>query len=207
MVAAITRLATVTKPRARYWSREYRTTSASPMTPASRPRWRLSVPRVAEISRLVSTLNATGSAPYFSWLARLVADSWVKFPVICADPVRMAAWVVGAEIARLSSTIANRFWLPVRFTSRDVTSPKRFVPSPENVRFTWYAVPLKPWELVSRLALAPVTSVPDSSDGPRMYFSVPSSEQVTNGCFGSGDCARRSWMVLGFVQSSAVNWS
>src|SRR5919202_6968935 len=206
----MTRLATVTSPRARYWSREYRTTSPSPMIPASSPRWRLSVPSVAEICWLVSTRNDTGNAPYFSWLAREVADACVKLPVICACPVGMAACVEGAEITRLSRTIAKRFRVgSVSFNakSRWVTSPNFLAPALEKVRFTCQDVPVKPWLFVSRLAVAPVTSVPETSAGPRMYFSVPSSAHDTYGFFGSGDCARSALNVSCLLQSSAVNWS
>jgi hypothetical protein len=66
-----------------------------------------------------------------------------------------------------------------------VTLPNFAAPSAENVRLTCHAVPVKPWEFVSSPAVAPVTSVPTSSAGPRMYFSLPFSAQVMNGLAGS----------------------
>src|SRR6185436_6095988 len=64
-----------------------------------------------------------------------------------------------------------------------------------------------PCELVLRAASAPVTSVPSTSAGPRTYFSLPSSRQVTNGFFGSSPpLVRRSVRTLArSLQSSSAN--
>ena len=42
--------------------------------------------RRARPARPCPTSNVSGSAPYLSTLARSVASSWVKLPVICAWP-------------------------------------------------------------------------------------------------------------------------
>src|SRR4051812_31838000 len=178
------------------------------MTPASRPLRRLSDPSVGEITSCVSTRNDTGSAPYFSWLARFCAVACVKLPVICACPPVIASLVAGADTTRLSRTMAKRLRVGsvfFRAASRLVTLPNLDAPSPEKERFTCQAVPVKPWLLVSSPAVAPLTSVPTSSAGPRMYFSLPSSEQVMNGLFGSWPAMRSFCRTSGVEQSVCSN--
>ena len=48
------------------------------MSPACSWPW----PRVAETVRASDWVKVSGNAPYFSELASVVADSWVKLPVI-----------------------------------------------------------------------------------------------------------------------------
>ena len=49
------------------------------------------------MSSCVCSVNDSGSAPNFSWLARARADSMVKLPVMLAWPSVIAACVVGAR--------------------------------------------------------------------------------------------------------------
>ena len=77
------------------------------MRPARRPLCSWLLPRVDEIWLLLCTVNPIGSAPNLSWSARTFAVAWVKLPVIWGFPLVITALVVGAEITRPSSTMAN----------------------------------------------------------------------------------------------------
>src|SRR5215469_10089218 len=73
--------------------------------------------------------------------ARLVAELWSKFPVICAFPPGIAPWLIaGAEITLPSSTTARRSsgdWvLPYWVYILAVRSPNALVPAPLKLRFT-----------------------------------------------------------------------
>ena len=107
MTAATTIDAIVTEASARYWKNEYPTTRMRPMRPASRPLTSWLLPSVGEIESRLCTMKLTGSAPNFSWLARAVAVSCVKLPVI--DGWSDGAWTYGAVMTRPSSTAPN--WL------------------------------------------------------------------------------------------------
>ena len=50
-----------------------------------------------EIDWAVAWVKLSGSAPYLSWLASSVADSWSKLPEISVPP-EMAWLIVGAEM-------------------------------------------------------------------------------------------------------------
>ena len=52
------------------------------MAPAIRPAFSCSAPSSVEIDWAVACVKLSGSAPYFSWLASSVADSWSKLPEI-----------------------------------------------------------------------------------------------------------------------------
>src|SRR3954467_12868789 len=68
-----------------------------PMAPAIRPSCSCVDPSSVEMDWAVAWLNDSGSAPYFSWLASVVADFWVKLPEISVPP--LMAWLIdGAEI-------------------------------------------------------------------------------------------------------------
>ena len=95
------------------------------------------------MSSWVCSVNDIGRAPNFSWFARARADSMVKLPVMLAWPLVMAACVVGAEMTCLSRTMANWFRTPCRPTSRVVTSPNFFAPSPVN--FSWTSTTFVGW--------------------------------------------------------------
>ena len=60
----------------------------------------------------------------------------MKFPVICAWPFVITAFVEGAVITRPSRVIANWFCGLGRPKSLEVTKPNEFVPSASNSRFT-----------------------------------------------------------------------
>src|SRR3954447_22579165 len=80
-----------------------------PSSPASRPRCSCSAPSSGLICSSVWVVKDSGRAPYFSWFASVVAVAWVKLPVIEACPPVIGSFADGAEITRLSSTIANWF--------------------------------------------------------------------------------------------------
>jgi hypothetical protein len=69
-----------------------------------------SLPSSVDTDWALAWLKVSGSAPYFSWLASVVASSWVKSPVIWVVPPLMALLIVGADTTRPSSVIAT--WLP-----------------------------------------------------------------------------------------------
>src|SRR4051812_8210718 len=155
------------------------------MMPASRPALSWSPPRVADTSCTSPGSNVSGSAPNLSTLARSVASDWLKFPEISALPLVITPLVLGADTDNPSRTIANRFLSPVSENSRRVTSANFFLPEPVKFRSTTQPPVARPWLFVCRVAVAPLTSVPRTSAGARMYFSTPSSLQVTSGFFGS----------------------
>jgi hypothetical protein len=77
------------------------------MAPAIRPAFSCSLPSSVEIDWAVAWLNVSGSAPYLSWLASSVADSWLKLPEIWVVPPLIAELMVGAETTRPSRVIAT----------------------------------------------------------------------------------------------------
>src|SRR3954454_7797169 len=178
------------------------------MAPAIRPAVSWSPPSVADTSCTSPASNVSGSAPYLRTLARLVASDWVKLPVICAWPPTIGPlFSPGAETTSPSRTMPNRFCGSVSWDSRRVVSANFFLPSPVKLRSTCQPPVEMPWLLVSRPADADFTSVPSTSAGPRMYFSLPSSRQVTSGLLGlSSFCARMVCRTCaGSEQSSAAN--
>ena len=122
----------MTKPSARYTMSEYRATSARPMRPAMRPICSCCEPRVAEMALSLTMPKLSGSAPYFSWSASVLALSWLKEPLICGLPSRITPFMDGAEMTAPSRTKANWFCglLPawVNAYRRWLTSPKVLVP-------------------------------------------------------------------------------
>ena len=72
-----------------------------PMAPAIRPAFSCSSPSSVEIDWAVAWVKLSGSAPYLSWLASSVADSWSKLPEISVPP-EIAWLIVGAEMTRPS---------------------------------------------------------------------------------------------------------
>src|SRR4051794_1498976 len=68
-----------------------------PMAPAMRPSRSWVEPSSVEIDWAVAWLNDSGRAPYFSWLASVVAVAWVKLPEISV-PLLIAELIDGAEI-------------------------------------------------------------------------------------------------------------
>ncbi len=84
----------------------YATTRTRPIPPASRPPRNWSLPSVGETVCAVDWVNVSGSAPYFSVLARSVADCWVKLPLTWVVPL-MVDWIRGADTTCPSSTNAT----------------------------------------------------------------------------------------------------
>src|SRR6476661_7409237 len=75
-----------------------------PMAPAIRPARNCWAPSSVEIDWAVACVKLSGRAPYLSWFARVVADSWVKLPEISVPPA--IAWLIrGAETTRPSSVM------------------------------------------------------------------------------------------------------
>ncbi len=155
------------------------------MRPASRPLCSWLLPKVAEMASLLCTLKPIGSAPNLSWSARVFAVVWVNEPVICGLPSVMTAFVVGAEMMRPSSTIANWFFTPVSALSRVVTAANSLVPVALNTMLTAHWPVLTPWLLELSPLVASVIVSPATSTGPRMYLYWPASSQVMSGFFGS----------------------
>ncbi len=80
--------------------------------------------------------------------------AWVNEPVICGLPSVMTALVVGAEMMRPSSTIANWFCAPVSALSRVVTVANSLLPFELKMMFTAHWPVLVPWLVVTSPALA-----------------------------------------------------
>ena len=149
--------------------------------------------------------KVSGRAPYFSTLARSVASDWVKLPVICALPPRIGPlFRPGAETTSPSSTMANRFCGSLQRGQPSGHVAELLLAVAGEVQVDLPAAGGMPWLFVARPAEADFTSVPSTSAGPRRYFSLPSSRQVTSGFLGlSGAGVRSSWRTFsGFEQSS-----
>src|SRR5215210_9061780 len=178
------------------------------MMPAIRPALSWSPPSVADTSCTSPASNVNGSAPYFRTFARSRASCWVKSPSIWALPPVIGPLLrPGADTTRPSRTMPNRFSGGCWAASRRVVSANLRPPDPLKSSVTIQPPVTAPGEFVLRAASALVTSVPSTSAGPRMYFSLPSSRQVTNGFFGSSPpVVRRSVRTLArSLQSSSAN--
>src|SRR6185312_6064197 len=187
------------------------TTRMRPMRPASSPLCSWVLPRVAEIWFLLCTWKPIGSAPNFSWSARVFAVAWVKFPVICGLPLVITALVVGAEITWPSSTIANWWRAPVSVYRRVVTAPKSFAPLLLKTMLTAHWPVTAPWLVATWPAEASAIVSPETSTGPRMYLvsCCPlsrelGSSQVMSGLSGSATFAPVSSALL---QSKLANFA
>ena len=91
-------------------------------------------------------------------------------PVICGFPLVITAFVVGAEMMRPSSTIANWFRTPVRAFSRAVTLPNSSEPLALKTMLTAQTPVLTPWLLEFWPLVASEIVSPATSTGPRMYL-------------------------------------
>ncbi len=77
-------------------------------TSAAMPPERIeSAPSSGPTVRCSSTVISAGSAPARSRIESRVDSSTVKLPVMIPEPPAICAWITGAEITWLSSTIAN----------------------------------------------------------------------------------------------------
>ncbi len=119
--------------------------------------------------------NVSGSAPYFSELARSVADSWVKLPEISAWPLVIGLLTTGADSTCPSSTMANGRFCPF---SAWVTVEKVSVPSPSSSSDTTHC---GFW--LGGTAFASVRLVPSMTAGLSRYLA-PWSSQVMSGLSG-----------------------
>jgi hypothetical protein len=84
-----------------------RKTRLMPMMPARMLAARNSAPRVALMELKLSSLRASGSAPYLSVVTRFTCSALVKLPLICPLPSVMAWRMTGAETTLPSSTMAK----------------------------------------------------------------------------------------------------
>src|SRR3954471_23481996 len=173
-----------------------------PSRPASRPRCSCSAPSSGLICSSVWVVKDSGRAPYFSWFASVVAVAWVKLPVIEACPPVIGSFADGAEITRLSSTIANWFCGGWREYRRGVLSRNLREPSPSNCSRTSQTLVVEPFGPGCRPAVESEMSVPLTSTGPRMYFTEPLFSQATTGFFGS---STRDCSAVRSTQSCVVN--
>ena len=82
--------------------------SAAPIPSEIAPARMASAPSPAPTDCFDSTRSGTGSAPALRSVAKLLALSTVKLPVICPLPPVIGVWITGAEITRPSSTMAKR---------------------------------------------------------------------------------------------------
>ncbi len=89
------------------------------------PAWMASAPSSAPTVFCSTTFIGAGSEPDLSSSASWPAESVVKLPVISPDPVVIGVSMFGAEITRLSRTMAKR--LP---TLAELAAAKRWVPWP-----------------------------------------------------------------------------
>src|SRR5450631_228709 len=137
---------TVTRPRARYWNREYATTSSRPMAPAIRPRVSWSPPSVGLIWSLVCSEKDRGSAPNLSWSARTLELAAVKLPVMLALPAHRACCGTGFEITLLSSTMAPWLRGDGSEVMREVRSQNDLVPAElKSSRTSQMPLVVPPW--------------------------------------------------------------
>ncbi len=78
---------------------------ATDMSPLLMESW----PRDGPTVRSSRITTGAGSAPARSTMARSLASSMVKVPVICAWPPEIFSWMTGAEWTTPSSTMASFF--------------------------------------------------------------------------------------------------
>src|SRR6266571_1561671 len=166
-------------------------TSKKPIAAAIRPPSSCARPREGDTVLTACVTNLSGSAPYFSTLARSVELRWVKLPVIWAFPPVIGPWsTLGEEITTPSSTIAN--WsrtdvglplLPYWLFIWVVSAPNSLVPALSKVRLTCHWVPTE-LPVLGRPAEASRMAVPSTLATSRRYLTVPSCEQETIWVFG-----------------------
>ncbi len=101
--------------------------------------------------------------------------------MICGLPLLMTAFVVGAEMMRPSSTIANWLRTPVSALRRVVTLPNSCEPLELKTMLTAHWPVVVPWLLVTTPLVASVMVSPATSTGPRMYLRWPLTSQVISG--------------------------
>src|ERR1700728_5514308 len=90
----------------------YNSTTMMPPRPANSPARSESLPMVAEIVWTDCGVKRTGREPYLSTSASCEAWELVKGllvePLITAVPLKLAAWIVGADSTTPSSSKASR---------------------------------------------------------------------------------------------------
>src|SRR4051812_11978327 len=138
----------------------YRATSRKPTAPAARPALRASRPRVADTASDDSWRSCTGSEPYLRPVARLLAVSSSKLPLISMRSAsKLGALMLGAESTRPSSVMAICFvghsaapWKHLAARALNLSMPSA---PPLNTGFTVH-LPL----VVLMLAEAPSSAAP-----------------------------------------------
>src|SRR2546423_177575 len=150
------------------------------MAPASRPYFICCRPRVGLTVCTFSILKLSGSEPYLSWVASSFEFcSSMSPPLITASPV-MTDLICGAETTSLSSTMATAEFCPAgcpvcgfccwpSLTASWVSACHLFWPLPVNFTATF-----QPPLFVSKLAVAPATSVP-------WTFALSAAEAAADG--------------------------
>src|SRR6476646_10081691 len=138
-----------------------------PMAPAIRPAFSCAAPGSVEIDCAVACVKLIGRAPYLSWLASVVADSWVKLPEISVPPA--IAWLIrGAETTRPSSV------MPTELPTFAAVYLAHFA-EPADLKSSW-TIHSPVVDRVPGCALE--TSVPSMTAGPSRYLVEPSVEQL-----------------------------
>src|ERR1700761_3033402 len=183
------------------------------MPPATRPGSSWLRPSEGDTFSTLTTLKASGRAPYLSCWARVSAAVWLPSPVICTWPAGMASVVAGAETTLPSSTIAvwsstwssglvlALGWYLLAWVA--VSLPNALVALPFRVRLTtgWLEVESIPDDSL-------VTSVPRMTALSSTYLT-PLSPQATVWELGASHWASvyssLVFQVLRLVQSSLLN--
>lgn len=180
-------------------------TRPRPIAPAIRPACSCSPPRAAVTVLTLASLKVSGSAPYFSMLARSCASVCVKLPEISALPP-VSAWLTyGSETTSPSRTMANWFCGDWFFASLPVMSANFLEPPDVKSMVTFQPAAL--W--VSKTAAALLMSVPETSAAPSTYFCHWPEEflpQATVGSVGLTPSPAVARTALS-VQSSAAYWA
>jgi len=97
--------------------------ATAPMASEMAPARIASAPSSAPTVCCCSTFSGAGRAPARSSTARSLADSVVKRPVICPEPLGITPWMTGAEITFLSRTMANFLPMLCAVTSANLRAP------------------------------------------------------------------------------------
>ena len=114
-----------------------RTTRAPPTSMDIRPVRTESAPRVGPTVRSSIILTGAGKEPARKAMARSVASSRVKCPVITALPPEIRSWILGAEYTFLSRTMASRLLILAPVIRSKILAPLRLNSMPTWGCWNW----------------------------------------------------------------------
>ncbi len=168
-----------------------------------------SLPRVGPIVDWSMTATSRGSAPPSIRIARFLASSAVKLPVIWVEPPGMPTphWMScttsGEEMIRSSSAIAiRRGGVPICAQAAFAVRSRQALRPSEPLKSTVTYHPV-PWA-GSLPGADPATRLPPTATGPTSSFSPPSAGSTCWLSLGSGSFPAAPEATTGWKLSCAV---